>query len=187
MVRYIRHKLVVYFKKCWESLSSWVETVYFMNKKHATYLCTLQCIFSVFIQGSDQEISDKYVCEKMGNILFTQRKMLLLVNANKFKIARQQHNKVQLISKCLFGVIVWTKILSGFLPWNFCSFLGASCKLFGLPGDLVSNIINKEGYWKPKKLPGSPQKATKNFRAEIQKYFRWYFGWNWFFIRTFWN
>ena len=32
---------------------------------------------------------------------------------------------------------------------------------WGLPGDLVSNIINKEGYWKPKKLPGSPQKATK--------------------------
>ena len=26
---------------------------------------------------------------------------------------------------------------------------------------VVSNIINKEGYWKPKKLPGSPQKATK--------------------------
>ena len=35
-----------------------------------------------------------------------------------------------LISKCPFGVIVWTKIatkiLSGFLPWNFYSFLGAS-------------------------------------------------------------
>ena len=45
-----------------------------MNKKHATYLCTLQCIFSVFIQGSDQEISDKYVCEKMGNILFNTEK-----------------------------------------------------------------------------------------------------------------
>ena len=80
-----------------------------------------------------------------------------------------------------------TKIFLEFCPEIFCSFLGASWKLFGLPGDLVSNIINKEGYWKPKKLPGSPQKATKNFRAEIQKYFRWYFGWNWFFIRTFWN
>ena len=33
---------------------------------------------------------------------------------------------------------------------------------WGLPGDLVCNIINKEGYWKPKKLPGSPQKAKKN-------------------------
>ena len=32
---------------------------------------------------------------------------------------------------------------------------------WGLPGDLVSNITNKEGYWKPKKLPGSLQKAKK--------------------------
>ena len=69
--------------------------------------------------------------------------------------------------------------------WN--SALNFFVATWGLPGDLVSNIINKEGYWKPKKLPGSPQKATKNLRAEIQKYFRWYFGWNWFFMRTFWN
>ena len=47
---------------------------------------------------------------------------------------------------------------------------------WGLPGDLVSNIINREDYRKPKKLPGSPQEATKNFRAEFQKYLRWYFG-----------
>jgi hypothetical protein len=61
--------------------------------------------------------------------------------------------------------------------WNSAlNFFVASWKLFGLSGDLVSNIINKEGYWKPKKLPGSPRKATKNFRTEIQKYFRWYFG-----------
>ena len=33
---------------------------------------------------------------------------------------------------------------------------------WGLPGDLVNNITNKEGYWKPKKLPESPQKGTKN-------------------------
>ena len=89
-------------------------------------------------------------------------------------------NKGQLISKCPFEKSVSskipTKIFLEFCPEIFCSFLGASWKLFGLPGDLVSNIINKEGYWKPKKLPGSPQKATKNFRAEIQKYFRWYFG-----------
>ena len=59
--------------------------------------------------------------------------------------------------------------------WNSAlkfSFLEA----FWASGDLVSNIINKEGYWKTKKLPGSPQKATENLRAEIQKYFRWYFG-----------
>ena len=106
-------------------------------------------------------------------------------------VITNQPAKGQLISKCPYE-----KSVSSNIPMNiflnfcheiFCSFLGASWKLFGLPGDLVSNIINKEGYWKPKKLPGSPQKATKNFRAEIQKYFRWYFGWNWFFIRTFWN
>ena len=83
--------------------------------------------------------------------------------------------KGQLISKCPYEKSVSskipTKIFLEFCPEIFCSFLGASWKLFGLPGDLVSNIINKEGYWKPKKLPGSPQKATKNFRAEIQKSF----------------
>ena len=48
-------------------------------------------------------------------------------------------------------------------------FFVASWKIFGLSGDLVSNIINKEAYRKPKNLPGSPQEGTKNFRAEIQK------------------
>ena len=33
----------------------------------------------------------------------------------------------------------------------FCSFLGASWKLFGLPGDLVCTIINKEACRKPQK------------------------------------
>ena len=76
--------------------------------------------------------------------------------------------------------------------WNsvlklFVASWGASWKLFGLLGDIVNVVINKEGYRKQKKIPGSPQKARKNFRAEIQKYFCWYFEWNWFFIRTFWN
>ena len=45
------------------------------------------------------------------------------------------------------------------------SFLGASWKLFGLSGDLVSNIINKEDYRKLIKLPGSPQEAQgRNFK-----------------------
>ena len=61
------------------------------------------------------------------------------------------------------------KLFLDFCPEIFCSFLGASWKLFGLPWDLVSNIINKEAYRKPKKLPGSPHKATKYFRPEIQK------------------
>jgi hypothetical protein len=84
-----------------------------------------------------------------------------------------QATKGQLISKCPFGFIVWTKIPTklflDFCPEFFCSFLGASWKLFGLPGDLVCNIINKEACRKPQKLPGSPQEGTKNFRAEIQK------------------
>ena len=89
--------------------------------------------------------------------------------------------KGQLIQKCSYEKSVSskipTKIFLEFCPEIFCSILRASWKLFGVPGDLVSNIINKEGYWKPKKLPGSPQKATKNFRSEIQKYFRWYVFW----------
>ena len=84
--------------------------------------------------------------------------------------------KGQLISKCpdekLVSSKIPTKIFLEFCPEIFCSFLRASWKLFGLSGDLVSNVINKEGYRKLKK----PQKATKNFRAEIQKYLRWYFG-----------
>jgi hypothetical protein len=40
-------------------------------------------------------------------------------------------------------------------------------KLFGLFGDLVNNIINKEAYRNPKKLPGSPKEAIKTFRTEI--------------------
>ena len=69
--------------------------------------------------------------------------------------------KGQLISKCPYEKSVSskipTKIFLDFCPEMFCSFLE----------DLVSNIINKEAYRKPKKLPGSPQEATKNFRAEI--------------------
>ena len=67
--------------------------------------------------------------------------------------------KGKLISKCPFSIIVWTKIPTklflDFCPEFFCSFLGASWKLFGLPGDLVCNIINKEAY---RKLPGSYKK-----------------------------
>ena len=74
--------------------------------------------------------------------------------------------KGQLISKCPYEKSVSskiaTKIFLDFCPKIFCSLLGATWKLFGLPGDLVSNIIKK-------KPAGSPHEATKNFRAEIQK------------------
>jgi hypothetical protein len=61
--------------------------------------------------------------------------------------------KGQLISKCPFGIIVWTKIPTKLFldscPEFFCTFLGASWKLFWLPWDLDFNIINKEAYRKP--------------------------------------
>ena len=60
--------------------------------------------------------------------------------------------KGQLISKCPFGVKtsskIPTKLFLDFCPEIFCTFLGASWKLYGLSGDLVSNIINKEAYRK---------------------------------------
>ena len=81
--------------------------------------------------------------------------------------------KGQVISKCPYEKSVSskipTKIFLEFCPDIFCSFLGASWKLFGLYGDLVSNITYKEAYRKHQKLPGSPKEATKNCRAEIQK------------------
>ena len=77
--------------------------------------------------------------------------------------------KGQLISKCPFGFIVWTKISTklfpDFCPEFFCSFLGASWKLFGLPGDLVCNIINKEAYRKPQKASMKPPGSYKKFQG----------------------
>ena len=83
-------------------------------------------------------------------------------------------SKGQLISKCPYEKSVLskipTKLFLDFCPEFFCSFLGASWKLLGLPGDLVCNIINKEACRKPKKASRKPPQAgTKNFRAEIQK------------------
>ena len=93
-------------------------------------------------------------------------------------------SKGQLISKCPFGFIVWTKKQRNYFWISvlsfFCSFLGASWKLFGLPGDLVCNIINKEAYRKPQKAsmkpPGSykknsGQKSRNNFVGFLSK--RW--------------
>jgi hypothetical protein len=77
--------------------------------------------------------------------------------------------KGQLISKCPFGFIVWTKIPTklflDFCPEFFCSFLGASWKLFGLPGDLVCNIINKEACRKPQKASRKPPGRYKKFQG----------------------
>ena len=55
--------------------------------------------------------------------------------------------KGQLISKCPYEKSVSskipTKIFLQFCPEIFCSFLRASWRFFGLPGDLISNVINK--------------------------------------------
>ena len=58
-----------------------------------------------------------------------------------------------------------TKIFLDFCPEIFCSFLGASWKLFGLPWDLISNIINKEAYRKPKKASRKPPGSYKKFQG----------------------
>ena len=59
---------------------------------------------------------------------------------------------------------VSSKILD-FCPEFFCRFLGASWKLFGLSGDIVSNIIHKEAYRKPPKAFRRPKEATKKFEG----------------------
>ena len=70
--------------------------------------------------------------------------------------------KGQLISKCPYEMTVFSKIptkkILYFCPEIFCSFLGASWKLFGLPGDLVSNIINKKAYRRRYKIQGRYKK-----------------------------
>ena len=77
--------------------------------------------------------------------------------------------KGQLISKCLFVVFKSPKNPSknfrDFCPEFFCSFLGASRKLFGLPGDLVCNVINKEACRKPQKASRKPPGRYKKFQG----------------------
>ena len=56
-----------------------------------------------------------------------------------------------------------------------------------LLGDLVSNIINKEDYRKPQKLPRSPKEAKKLSGQKSLQYFCCYFGWNSNTEKTLWN
>ena len=76
--------------------------------------------------------------------------VLNLVFLTFFDLCKAVASKGQLILKCLFGVLIWTKIATkycqDFCRKIFCSFLEASWALVGLPWDLVSNIINKEAY-----------------------------------------
>ena len=68
-------------------------------------------------------------------------------------------SKGQLISKCLFSVIISTKIATKISAQNFF------VVFWGLPGDLVSNIINKEANRKPHKASRKPQGGYKNFQG----------------------
>ena len=59
-----------------------------------------------------------------------------------------------------------TKLFLDFCPKFFCSFLGASWKLFGLSGDLVCNTINKEAYRKPQKASREAPKKVQNILGQ---------------------
>ena len=95
-----------------------------------------------------------------GHCTSQHRQALALHMLSFENFVKSMPPKGRLISKCPFGIIVWTKILTklflDFCPEFFCSFLGASWKLFGLPGDLVCNIINKEACRKPQKASRKP-------------------------------
>ena len=75
--------------------------------------------------------------------------------------------KGQLISKCPFGVIVWTKIPTklflDFCPEFFCSFLGASWKLFGASCRLP-------WLWYYILSPHEAQKASRNPLGRYKKF-----------------
>ena len=101
--------------------------------------------------------------EKTEDFIYGFKMSYILIWAHELII------KGQLISKCPFGSIIWTKIPTklclDFCPEFFCSFLGASWKLFGLPGDLVCNIINKEACRKPQKASRKPPERYKKFQG----------------------
>ena len=66
----------------------------------------------------------------------------------------------------------------------FVASWGLPGRFLGLPGDLVSNIINKEACRKPQKDSRKPQKPIKTFTAEILTLFslllwskRWHLTW----------
>ena len=60
----------------------------------------------------------------------------------------------------------------------FVASLGLPGNFFGLPGDLVSNVIYKEVYWKSQKASMKPQGSYKNFqgRNPYNIVIAWYFG-----------
>ena len=91
-----------------------------------------------------------------------------------FSILKIGRFKGQLISKCPFGFIVWTKLPTklflNFCPEIFCTFLGASWKLFGascrLPCLWYYILSPQEAQRASMKPPGS-YKKTQGRNPEI--------------------
>ena len=87
---------------------------------------------------------------------------------------KKRGGKGQLISKCPFGFIVWTKLPTklflNFCPEIFCTFLGASWKLFGascrLPCLWYYILSPQEAQRASMKPPGS-YKKTQGRNPEI--------------------
>ena len=79
-------------------------------------------------------------------------KYLVFVSSHSLK-TREKHTKGQLISKCLSGVIVLTKIATKISVLKvFVASWRRPGSFLWLPGDLVSNIIYKEACRKPQKI-----------------------------------
>ena len=88
-------------------------------------------------------------------------------------------NKGQLISKCPLGFMVWTKLPTklflNFCPEIFCTFLGASWKLFGascrLPYLRYHLLSPQEAQKASRKPPGSCKKIQGRIQEIISLIF----------------
>ena len=83
-------------------------------------------------------------------------------------------SKGQLISKCPFGFIVWTKLPTklflNFCPEIFCTFLGASWKLFGASCRLLClwyYILSPQEAQRASMKPPGSYKKTQGRNPEI--------------------
>ena len=71
----------------------------------------------------------------------------------KTSIFQNSNKNIVGISALKFCVAFWE--LPGSFPGSF----------FGLPGDLLISVLNKEAYSKPKKASRKPQGSNKNFQG----------------------
>ena len=104
--------------------------------------------------------SGKFAFPFYSNASILHVKLRYSEKASKINQFLFELTKGQIISKYPHEMIVSSKIPTelflDFCPEIVCSFLGTSWKPFGLPGYLVSNIINNEAYRKPQKASKTP-------------------------------